>query len=473
MKPQWNRRSFLGAASLGGAELVLGGQSSAGAVPPDAQPAQATKSGRPVCYTTEWKRTKPDYVLYLPTEPLGNDGDNEHLLVLETPKGALLATWSQGTYEMSRDYRTVSSRSEDGGASWSKPTMVVGPTDHPGFTAAFAVPIASRKGRLYLVFNKHLGVIDASFSTSAVLRCIYSDDDGFTWKEGGDLQVRSRPEYDHPDPEAPKNIIFWQLPIRDAKDRPIVGFTRWSSLSRFPMANGSQGWYPDSRSEFLRFENIDDAPEPKDLRLTWLPEGDSISVPCPFEPYTARGYSLAEEPAMVLLPDDRLFVVMRTITGSLWYTVSEDADAKRWRKAEVLCYRDGGDKILHPKNPAPLYRLLDGRYLLFFQNHDGTKYGGKGPGDTAARGAPMFCSIGEYRPEAHQPIWFSPPWMFCNAENIAVGPGNGILEGGRTWLSFYGSMSFQKGRQILWYPDRKHFLLGRNITPEMLAKKPK
>ena len=29
-------------------------------------------------------------------------------------------------------------------------------------------------------------------------------------------------------------------------------------------------------------------------------------------------------------------------------------------------------------------------------------------------------------------------------------------------------MSYAGGKQILWYPDRKHFLLGKEITPEML-----
>ena len=66
-------------------------------------------------------------------KPLGDDGDNEHLIVVETPKGDLLATWSQGAYEMSRDYRTVASRSRDGGVTWTPPETIVGPTDHPGF----------------------------------------------------------------------------------------------------------------------------------------------------------------------------------------------------------------------------------------------------------------------------------------------------------------------------------------------------
>ena len=108
------------------------------------------------------------------------------------------------------------------------------------------------------------------------------------------------------------------------------------------MANGPNGWYPDSRSEFVRFDNIDEGPHPRDLKLTWLPEGDSLSVPCPFEPHTSRGYSLAEEPGVVLLPNGKLFTVMRTITGKIWYSVSADIDGRVWRKTEPLRLHDHG-----------------------------------------------------------------------------------------------------------------------------------
>jgi len=460
-----NRRqlfgSILGGAAALQAKFTQSGKSKKAKIEP-------SNSGDRRCYTDEWKRTNPDYVLYLPPEPLGNDGDNEHLHIVRTPKGDLLAIWSQGTYEASRDSRTVAARSRDGGHSWTSPRMIVGPTDHPGFTAVWAVPIVGRSGRIYLLFDKHTGVSDFSYSVTGLLRCVYSDDDGHTWKTGVDFAVRRREQYDHPDPSFPKNIILWQPPIRDARDRLIIGLTRWSSLSRFPMANGPEGWYPDSRSEFVRFDNLDEGVHPRDLKLTWLPQGESISVPCPFEPHTSRGYSLAEEPALVLLPDGRLFAVMRTITGKLWYSVSQDVDGLEWKPTQVLCFHDNGSPLLHPKNTAPLYRLPDGRYLLFFQNHDGTGYGAKGPGDMGARRAPMFYSVGEFRPKAKQPIWFSEPRIFCDAQNIAIGPGNGALEGGRTWLSFYGCIDLSGTQPILWYPDRKHFLLGRNITATML-----
>ena len=33
----------------------------------------------------------------------------------------------------------------------------------------------------------------------------------------------------------------------------------------------------------------------------------------------------------------------------------------------------------------------------------------------------------------------------------------------------YGSLAEKDGKRILWYPDRKHFLLGKLIPDELLA----
>ena len=125
-----NRRELI--KSLAAVPVMAGGAASTRASWSKGDGSESA-AGQQRCYTDEWKRTNPDHVLYLPPEPLGDDGDNEHLIVVETPKGDLLATWSQGAYEMSRDYRTVASRSRDGGMTWTPPETIVGPTDHPGF----------------------------------------------------------------------------------------------------------------------------------------------------------------------------------------------------------------------------------------------------------------------------------------------------------------------------------------------------
>ena len=119
--------------------------------------------------------------------------------------------------------------------------------------------------------------------------------------------------------------------------------------------------------------------------------------------------------------------------------------------------------MLNPNSPSPMYRMDDGRYLLLFQNHDGWGYGGKGPLALESR-RPQFMAVGEYRPGAHQPVWFSEPLLLFDTQKVGVFPLY------MYWLSMYSSLTERDGRRILWYTDRKLFALGKYITDEMLAE---
>lgn len=413
------------------------------------------------CYTDDWRRTKPDLVIFLPPKPRGNDAYNNEIYVDVTPEGHLLAVWTTGSVEGAPDMRMVFARSEDEGRTWVSPQEMAGPGDMLGLLSVFGFPIISRSGRIYCFYQQTIGIADAGMYSS-VIRIAYSDDDGRNWNHAGiDIPWR-RTRYDHPDPSVPPQCIFWQKPIRDAKGRLLVGFSRWSSFQVFPRPVGGNRNHLDTQCELIRFDNIDDGPDPKSLKMTWLPdEVGVIRVPPPIEPECSRGYSLAEEPALALLPDGRLWMNMRTVTGRIWYTISDD-HGHSWRKPEVLRYRDDGAEVLHPKCPCPIYRLSDGRYLLFYHNHDGYSYGGTGPWDMNAR-RPLFISVGEFRPKAQQPIWFSAPKLYCDSQGVGVGPEHLI------WLAMYSSMTEHRGKCVHWYADRNHFLLGRYITDEMLA----
>jgi hypothetical protein len=69
----------------------------------------------------------------------------------------------------------------------------------------------------------------------------------------------------------------------------------------------------------------------------------------------------------------------------------------------------------------------------------------------------MFASIGEFRPGAHQPIWFALPEVLLDTNDIPVGP-KGTAE-----IATYTSMTVFHGQRVLWYPDRKFYLLGKVI----------
>ncbi|MEW6753649.1 MAG: sialidase family protein [Candidatus Latescibacterota bacterium] len=388
--------------------------------------------------------------------------------VAVTPAGALLAMWTASSIEGSADTRVAFARSEDGGRTWSPAQVMVGATGEGGTAAMFGFPVVSRTGRIWCFYNRDKHLYDMGFRVTAALACHYSDDDGRTWTDGGIEVGYGRTRFDHPDPRVPCNCIVWQKPIRDSRGRPLVTFTRGSSLEVFP-ASAPTSWgvrYYDGQGGLLRFDNIDDGPDPGQVRLTFLPEEEgALRCPMSVEPERSRGYSCFHEPSAVLLPDGRVFLSASSVSGHLLYSVSQDPDGRRWQRPQPLCYRDGGRPLLHPIAPAPLYALADGRFLIFHHNHDGTRHGGLSPRDMRGR-RPTCYSVGAYREGAVQPIWFGEPRVLCDTQGVGIGPGELV------WLANYASLTEQEDRRVFWYPDRKHFLLGRYITDEMLAEAP-
>ncbi len=125
--------------------------------------------------------------------------------------------------------------------------------------------------------------------------------------------------------------------------------------------------------------------------------------------------------------------------------------------------------LLNPLGCDPIYRLADGRYVLFYSNNRGDIDGG----GAAAAGPrrPCYLALGEFRPGADQPLWFSPPKLFMDTDGITVAgsPAGAPGKPAGADLSLYSSFTARGGRDILWYPDRKFFLLGKQVTPAFLA----
>jgi hypothetical protein len=403
----------------------------------------AYQEGEPRCYTDEWKRTSPDYVVYLPQQFIGRDTDNVHFLVTVTPKGDLLGFWTQGTYEAADNECVVCARSSDDGETWSAPMEIDGP-DERSQVATYASPIVSDSGRVYLFYSKMLNPELFDLWTATALRCRVSDDDGHTWSDPVEFEI-PRTRRDSDDPSVPPRFVIWQKPVRDSKGRWILSYSTVTHPSKLP---------DPGRPLFIRFDNINDGPDLKDMELTFLPRNREGIAPMP-----------SWEASLALLPDGRLFTTMTTTTGSLWCSLSED-DGETWREPEPLRYQDGGERVLHPGSPGPLFSLEDGRYLLQYHNNDGSASGGPQPmwsRPYSFSRRSMFIAVGEYRPNAHQPIWFSAGKRIADTDGVPAGVQN------RLDCGTYSSLTEKGGRRVLWYPDRKHFLLGKRIPDELLA----
>jgi hypothetical protein len=169
---------------------------------------------------------------------------------------------------------------------------------------------------------------------------------------------------------------------------------------------------------------------------------------------------------VVKLPDGRLFCVMRTAAGSPFWSLSTDL-GETWSQPRRLLRRDGGEPLLHPLSPCPMYDLGgntagSGEYALFIHNHDG-HYHGYGPTDSGFHRRPIYLVRGHFQRKAEQPVWFAEPRFFMDHDGVSLGkPGTS----GRLDLALYSSFTVRSGKAVLWYPERKFFLLGRVIGSE-------
>jgi hypothetical protein len=171
------------------------------------------------------------------------------------------------------------------------------------------------------------------------------------------------------------------------------------------------------RSElvFAISRNIFEVSDPADVKFEFFPQPPH-GVRASLE--AIPGTSLAQEPQVVQLSDRRLFCVMRTGNGCLYYTASDDL-GRTWREAQPLRYRDGGEKMLHPNAPCPMTKLSGGRYALLFCNNDGSAFGGADPFDHTKNRQPVYVAVGrETGSRDGQPLHFSEPRLLCSLEGF-------------------------------------------------------
>ncbi len=407
----------------------------------------------------EWKRTNPDLVVYIPEGVGGPDTSNQHFNVVATPSGAFLATWTTATAESAPDQRVVWSRSTDGGRTWSEPRVLdgAGQDDEPGKGLASWQFLIVAGTRIWCFYVKNIGIDDARTADTGVLRGRFSDDDGVTWSETFDYPVGGS-AISHPDPNVPPTWIVYQNPTTTPEGAVLAGFTRWASNAVDPGVNMFERI---AEVCFLRFENILSESDPRQIIVsTWPGSDHGLRVENPYRP----GKSAAQEPTVASFSDGRLICVMRTLTGKIYFALSGD-DGRSWDEPRPLLYEPGGAPVMHPTAPCPLYRLTDGRYLLLFYNNDGSIHGGKGPIDSPNVRNPAFITIGREIPgHPDQPIRFGRPKLLASTDWVAL-PGTR-----QTQPASYTSLVEYDGRRILFYPDRKHFLLGRYLSDEWLAE---
>ena len=417
---------------------------------------------------------RPDYVVYVPRMPIEwqskkpknpptsaqmrqrGDCYNDHFQVLDDPQRKMLfAFWTQASYEGCSDQHIAFSKSSDGGLSWTEPDVIAGSECRalPRLRASWQQPMLAKTGRLYCLWNQQ--------TTSAGPHCgqmfgSYTDDVGETWSEPKQVPFAMRMDQDDPDPRVPPRWCNWQRPLRLGEGgRFFVGCSR----------HGKAPYDKKSccKIEFWQFENMDANPSVEDIRISFFATNRDMLDPSKIAPVPGVKYFVptwhpwghpedpaVEEASVMKLPDGRLFAVMRSSIGSPVWSQSRDG-GRTWSGARALLDRDGGTPYRHPRSPCPFYdwkgpEAGSGYYFgLVHQTFDMTQ-------KTAyqARG-PLYLIAGRFNPNAEQPVEFSQPRLFAPRKN-----GN----------SFYTSYTVVDGKGVLWFNDRKYYLLGRNIGPE-------
>jgi len=415
----------------------------------------------------ELQRSDPDYVAFVPGSYDGSthDNHNEHFLVFDGPDGSLMTVWTQSIKKPDPKNRIVFSRSDDNGVTWTPPKHLLGPKTigDKATMASWAFPLVSKSGRIYVLCNRNQGNMGWIKMHTGKMEGIYSDDNGATWSAPQIIPMPHSP-YDDPEGKIPAEWIVWQLPMRDLKGHYFVGYTHWVNKARARCKDPEAWTQYESVCEFMRFENIDDDPEPRDIRIRYNAWGDqALRVPHYIDPLL----SVAQEPSLVRLPDDRLFCAMRTNSGYIWYSLSDD-DGETWANPRPLLRKDHGRPILQPVACCPIYQLADERYVLLHHNNRGdieTK-----PENTNAPRRPAFIALGEYRPNADQPIWFSRSKQLMDNGGYDV-DGTRLDDASKVLgnIGVYSSFTTRGGKNVLWHCDRKFFLVGKKITPEFLA----
>ncbi|MHC4442875.1 MAG: sialidase family protein [Planctomycetota bacterium] len=415
----------------------------------------------------ELERSQPDYVTYVPGHYDGstNDCHNEHFLVFEGPDKSLMAIWTQSLKVPEAVNRIVFSRSDDDGLTWASPTHVAGPStpDDPVHIASWAFPMVSRSGRIYVIYNQNQGNHGWIKMHTGTMDGVYSDDNGRTWSKPQTIPMPRSP-YDDPEGKIPAEWIVWQIPMRDLKGGYIVGYSHWVNHTRAQLKKVNSWTQIESVCEFIRFENVDEDPEPKDLRTKYSAWGvKALRVPH----YKYPLLSIAQEPSLVRLPDNRLFCVMRTNSGYIWYSVSKD-DGETWCNPRPLLRKDHGQPILQPVACCPIYQLADGRYILSHHNNRGDIESKQEATHSPRR--PAFIALGEFRSGADQPIWFSRSKQLMDNDGFGV-DGRKASEDHKanTNIAVYSSFTTRNGNNVLWHSERKFFLVGKKITDKFLA----
>jgi hypothetical protein len=291
-----------------------------------------------------------------------DEGYSDQPYVVITNDGAWLCVMTTGKgIEGEGGQHIVAVISRDKGRTWSAPIDIEPAT---GYEASWVVPFKTDYGRVYAfyTYNKsnirevpNAATFGKRVDTLGVYAFKYSDDHGQTWSKDRYEIPMHVTEADRDNNFGGETLFFWGV------SKPIVHkgavYWGWNRVTRW----GWPGVLVRSQGHFMRGENLLTERDPRRLRWQILPKSDD-GLRAPKGP-------IAEEINLVSLNDGGLYATYRTIDGYLCHAYSRD-DGQTWTPPAYATFANGRP-IKHPRAYAPVWKLRNGKYLLWFHNHGG------------------------------------------------------------------------------------------------------
>lgn len=297
-----------------------------------------------------------------------DEGYSDQPYVVITNDGAWLCVMTTGKgVEGEGGQHIIAVISRDKGRSWSAPIDIEPAT---GFEASWVVPFKTPGGRVYVFYtynkanlrevpNAQSPGVAKRVDTLGVYAFKYSDDNGRTWSKDRNEIPMHVTEADRDNNFGGQTLFFWGVskPIIHKSGHKGAVYWGWNRVTRW----GVPGTLVRSQGHFMRSDNLLTERDPKKLRWKILPDSDE-GIRAPKGP-------IAEEINLVSMRDGSLYATYRTIDGYLCHTYSRD-DGRTWTPPAYATFANGRP-IKHPRAYAPVWKLGNGKYLLWFHNHGG------------------------------------------------------------------------------------------------------
>jgi len=316
----------------------------------------------------------------------------------------------------------VATISSDKGRTWS-PLIDIEPSNGP--EASWVMPFITPSGRIYAFYDYNGDLIkdvDGKPSSQKLHTALlgwyvfkYSDDGGKTWSDKRFRLPMSAALLDRNNAWSGKVLQFWGIDKPEVVGTDVVfGFTRFSSK---PSPRMEEGW-------LYRSDNLLTETDPEKIRWKLLPETERGIRGDAFEP-------AQQEHNIAPLANGDLCCIYRTDTGYLASSYSRDG-GRTWSTPESPTYASGG-KLKNPVACPPIWRLPDGRFLLWYHNNSFRERGTKAP--VGGRNV-AWLSAGKEKDGIIQ--WSQPEIVaYHSLDNRNRGPSypDLILDGGEYYIS--------------------------------------